>query len=180
MRRKKDFTDDALIHALKGRHLVEPSRRVLVEAIALGGQLTPARKGVAAWVAEILFDSGLAPATAGVRNGASASERRLLYRCRAETGTPGEAQVDLCLRAAADGTVDIVGQVLPPWRDARVEAKSGRTRRRAGLGANGEFSVAGIPGGRDTMVLAIHAKDGSSIVLDRVPMPARERRPRSR
>ena len=178
MRRKKLANEDYLIGGLKGRHLVEPSRRILAEAIALGGRLAPARKGVIAWVSELLFDSGLALATAGVRNGASASERRLLYSCRTET--EGEAQIDLRLHAAADGTVEMVGQILPPWRDAHVEAKSGRARRQAALGANGDFAVTGIPGGRDTMVLAIRAKDGSSLVLDRVPMPARKGRPAPR
>jgi hypothetical protein len=180
MGRKNFVSDDDLIRELKGRHLVEPSRRILVEAIELGGQLAPASRGLAAWVAELLFDSGLAPATAGVRNGASASERRLLYRCRGETELTGEAQIDLRLRAVADGTVEIVGQVLPPWRGARVEAKAGRARRHTALGANGEFSLVGIPGGRDTLLLAIRAEGGSSLVLDRVPMPAREKRPPSR
>ena len=136
MRRRKIVSDDVLIRDLKGRHLVEPSRRILAEAIALGGRLAPARKGLVAWIAELLFDSGLAPATAGVRSGASASERRLLYHCRTETN--GEAQVDLRL-----------------------------------------YAVAGISGGSDTIVLTILAKDGNSIVLDGVPMPARKGRPAS-
>jgi len=178
MRRKKIVSDDDLIRDLKGRHLVEPSRRILIEAIALGGRLAPARKSVAAWVAELLFDSGLAPAIAGVRNGASAAERRLLYRCR--TQTDGEAQVDLRLHAVADGTVDLVGQLLPPWSGASVEAKSGRALRQAVLGVNGEFAVAGIPAGGDTIVLTILAKDGNYIVLGDVPMPARKGRPASR
>lgn len=178
MRRKRIVSEPDLIRDLKGRHLVEPSRRVLAEAIALGSRLVPARKGVAAWIAELLFDSGLAPATSGVRNGAAASERRLLYRC--VTGADGEAQIDLRLHAAADGTVDLVGQILPPWRGASVATKSGRVRRQAVLGANGEFAVAGIPGGRDTMSLEIRGTDGSSVVLDRVPLPARKGRPASR
>lgn len=77
MRRKKFMSEDDLIGDLKGRNLVEPSRRILAEAIALGGRLAPARKGLVAWIAELLFDSGLAPATASVRNGAAASERIL-------------------------------------------------------------------------------------------------------
>jgi hypothetical protein len=174
MRRKKPVSDDDLIRDLKGRHLVEPSRRILAEAIALGGRLAPARKGVVAWIVELLFDSGLAPATAGVRSGAAASERRLLYRCRTEVD--GDVQLDLGLHALADGTVEIVGQLLPPWRGARVEAKSGRARRQTTTGANGEFALGGIPGGRDTIVLAILAKNGSSLVLDHVPMPARKGR----
>ena len=178
MRRRRIVSDDALIRDLKGRHLVEPSRRILAEAIALGGRLAPARKGLVAWIAELLFDSGLAPATAGVRSGAAASERRLLYHCRTETD--GEAQVDVRLHAVADGTVEIVGQLLPPWPGASVEATSGRAVRQAVLGVNGEFAVAGIPGGNDTIVLTILAKDGNSIVLGGVPMPARKGRPASR
>ena len=174
MRRKTRVTDDDLIRDLEGRHLVEPSRRILAEAIALGARLTPARKGVVAWVAELLFDSGLAPATAGVRNGASASERRLLYRCRTDANE--EAQVDLRLHAAADGSVEMVGQILPPWRNASVETKAGRARRKTAVGVNGEFAVAGLPGGRDTMVVALRAEDGSALVIERVPMPARKGR----
>ena len=175
MRRKQLVSDEALIRDLKGRHLLEPSRRILAEAIALGGRLVPARKGLVAWVTELLFDSGLAPATTGVRNGAAASERRLLYRCRTETNS--EAQVDLRLRAVADGTVEMVGQLLPPWSGASVEVKSGRALRQAMLGVNGEFTVAGIPGGGDTILLTILAKDGNSIVLRGVPTPARKGRP---
>jgi hypothetical protein len=171
-------TDDALIRDLGGRHLVEPSRRLLAEAIALGSRLTSPRKGAIAWVAELLFDSGLAPATAGVRSGASASERRLLYRCR--TGAAEEAQIDLRLHAAVDGSVELVGQVLPPWRGASVETKLGRVRRRTTLGANGEFTLAGLPGGNATMAVAFRARGGSALVLDRVPMPARKGRPSAR
>jgi len=178
MPRKKMVNEEALIRDLKGRHLLEPPRRILAEAISLGGRLVPAREGLVAWIAELLFDSGLAPATAGVRNGAAASERRLLYHCRTETNS--EAQVDLRLHAVADGTVEMVGQLLPPWSGASVEAKSGRALRQAVLGINGEFAVAGIPGGGDTIVLTILAKDGNSIVLGGVPMPARKGRPASR
>ena len=81
MRRRKIVSDDDLVGDLKGRNLVEPSRRILAEAIALGGRLAPARKGLVAWIAELLFDSGLAPATAGVRSGAAAC-------CGEVIGTP--------------------------------------------------------------------------------------------
>ena len=178
MRRKTIVGEDDLIRDLKGRHLVEPPRRILAEAIALGGRLVARRTGPVAWLAELLFDSGLAPATAGVRKGAAASERRLLYRCR--TAAKDEVQLDLRCRALAGGAVEIVGQLLPPWGDASVEVKSGRARRKTALGVNGEFALDGVSGGRDTMVLAIHAKDGNSIVLEHVPMPARKGRPASR
>lgn len=174
MRRKKIASDDDVIGDLRGRHLVEPPRRVLAEAIALGGRLKPVRRRVVGWIADLLFDSGLAPATAGVRHGTLASDRRLLFRCR--TGGADDSQLDLRLHAATDGTVQILGQLLPPWPDARVEAKSGRTRRQVAMRATGEFALAGIRGGRDTIALAILAKDGSSVVLDRVPMPARRGR----
>jgi hypothetical protein len=178
MRRKTIVSDGDLIRDLKGRHLVEPPRRSLAEAIALGGNMVARRTGAVAWLAELLFDSGLAPATAGVRKGAAASERRLLYRCR--TAAEDEVQLDLRCRSLADGTMEIVGQLLPPWRDASVEVRSGQARRRTALGVNGEFALDGVSGGKDTIVVAIHAEDGSSVVLERVPMPARKGRPASR
>ena len=141
-RKTKDPWNRWLRGGLKGSHLHEPSQGTLRGVIALGSQLP--EKKAPPWWAVLVFDSAAEPIPVGVRS-AGIAERRLLYQLHARAGAEEACQVDLRIRREPRGTVEVTGQLLPPWKDARVEATVARTRRKQQLGEAGEFLFRGLP-----------------------------------
>ena len=159
--------EDWVQGTLPARHLHQPPGSTLRKALTLGGQLEP-QTSAAAWLVRLLFDSAGQPLPAGVR-GASTGQRRLLYEALTQPGS--EVQLDLRLRRQRDGSLEVTGQLLPPWAGARVEASSGRTRRKLVLGDAGEFVVKRLPARTETLSLKIRAESGDELDIDDVPLP---------
>ncbi len=161
---------ETLARHLRPAHLVEPPEGVVRRAAALGDGLVPGKVGWLDWLAELLFDSALAPLPAGVRS-AGRDERRLLYRLRAScAGADEEApQLDLRIRREPSGAVELTGQLLPPWPEARVVARGGRVRREGALGANGEFLLRSLPARAAHLRLEIEGSGRQRLVLEELP-----------
>ncbi len=155
--------------ALKGTHLQAPSAGALRKARALGSRLRSRPVGVLQWLAELVFDSAAQPLPVGVRSAAT-GQRRLLYEARAGAATEDRCQLDLRVRREPAGTIELTGQLLPPWVRARVEATAGRTKRKKILGESGEFLMRGIPARAETLRLEILGEDGEQLVLQEVPL----------
>jgi hypothetical protein len=154
---------------LKGRHLEEPSRGALRTAIALGGGLAERAAGRKPWWFETIFDSAAEPLPAGVR-GAGVGERRLLYQLREPDTEEDTHQLDLRIQRARGGELMLTGQLLPPWSDSRVEARSGRTRRSTPLGKAGEFQLRGLPVRDDGVQLRIEGGEGQVLLIPDIPL----------
>lgn len=163
---------EALARHLPGRHLVEPPERTIRHAVALAREL-PRERGWIAWVAELVFDSALSLQRAGVR-AAGREERRLLYRVRPRPRGRGRdaAELDLRLRRDPRRGVELTGQLLPPWRGARVIARTGRVLRTAAVGPRGEFLLRGLPARAESFELRIEAPGPRRLVVEKVPPPA--------
>jgi hypothetical protein len=159
--------EDWVRETLPARHLRQPPGSTLRRALALGSQLEPTT-GAAAWLVRLLFDSAGQPLPAGVR-GASAGQRRLLYEARTKAG--GELQLDLRLRRQRDGSLELTGQLLPPWTGAQVEAAAGRTCKKLVLGDAGEFLVKRLPARAESLSLRIRAASGDELDIADVPLP---------
>lgn len=155
--------------ALRTRHLHEPGRAALSKALALGGHLESSRGGAANWLATLLFDSASQPLPAGVR-GVSAGNRRLLYEACVEGNQEKHCQLDLQIRRDPAGTIEVTGQLLPPWGPARVEATTGKTRRTKTLGESGEFLLRRIPSRARELRLEIRTEAGQSLVVPVIPL----------
>ena len=167
-RRPEPPDADELPALLKASRLREPPRDVLHRAVALKALLHPHRRPTAgAWLMALLFDSGAQPVPAGLRAGSGSTERRILYEARCD-GLESR-QVDLRLRWEPAGTIEVVGQCLPPWLHATVAARSGRTAATAELQDTGEFILRGLRA-KGALALTFHA-DGHAIVLDGIPLP---------
>lgn len=175
--RKKNAPED-LIPLLKGRHLHEPPAGVVRRALALREGLEPARKRIARWLAEIVFDSALQPMPAGVRGGAG-TERRLLYQLRESEGSRPGAQLDVRFRDQARGGVEVRGQLLPPWPDAEVKASAARASRKTRLSGDGEFVLRGVPGKRKIRI-EIRRGRAAAVAIDIPPCVVERDKGRSR
>ena len=167
-RRPKTPDADALPALLKASSLKEPPRAVLHRAYALKSLLPRRAPSVGEWLMTLLFDSGAQPVPAGLRSGSGSSERRVLYEARCDGQEP--RQVDLRLRREPAGTVEIVGQCLPPWQHATVAARTGRKPGPTDLQDTGEFILRGVAAKGRTLGLTLTA-DGQTIVLDGIPLP---------
>ena len=154
--------------ALKGHCLQAPSVGALRKARALGSRLGSRPVGGLQWLTALVFDSAAQPLPVGVRS-AAGGQRRLLYE--AQAGSAEErCQLDLRVRREPAGTIELTGQLLPPWVSARVEAATGRTRRKKTLGESGEFLIRGIPARAETLRLEIRGEDGEQLVVQEVPL----------
>lgn len=161
---------EAITKLLAGRSLREPSRDVLHRAYALKAMLPAPAPSFGAWLVELLFDSGMQPAPAGVRSGGS-SERRLLYEAAAPDAPDARRQLDLRVRREAGGTVEVLGQCLPPWQVATVEVRSGRSRKVATIDDAGEFLLRGISAKNSPLVLTLTVDGRPLLVIESVPLP---------
>lgn len=155
--------------ALKGEHLQAPSAGALRRAEALGSRLAPRPASGLRWLTELVFDSAAQPLPVGVRS-AAGGQRRLLYEARADPATKDRCQLDLRVRREPAGTIELMGQLLPPWAHARVEATAGRTKRKKKLGESGEFVIRGIPARAQALRLEIHGEDGERLIVQEVPL----------
>lgn len=155
--------------ALKGPHLDSPSAGALRKAKALGSRLASRPAGGLQWLTDLVFDSAAQPLPVGVRSAAT-GQRRLLYEGRVDRATTERCQLDLRVRREAAGTIELMGQLLPPWVRARVEATAGRTKRKKRLGESGEFVIRGIPARAKTLRLEIRGEDGEQLVVREVPL----------
>ena len=164
-RKPKEESVD-LVRALRGKHLAEPPSGVLRRAIALGERLEP-RPRALRWLVDLLFDSAMQPVPVGVRGGTS--ERRLLYKIQDDAET---CQLDLRVRQEPSGGAEVVGQLLPPWPGARVEVRAAKLTKAASLGDSGEFLVRGLPVKAERFRLTIRRPDGTTVVIDSVPVPS--------
>ena len=155
--------------ALKGHRLQAPSVGALRKARALGSRLGSRPVGGLQWLTDLVFDSAAQPLPVGVRSAAT-GPRRLLYEARADAATTERCQLDLRVRREPAGTIELMGQLLPPWVDARVEATAGRTKRKKKLGESGEFVIRGIPARAEALRLEIRGEDGEQLVVQEVPL----------
>jgi hypothetical protein len=155
---------------LAGRFLVEPPRDVLHRAFALKSLLPQAAEGLGAWIVRLVFDSGVQPVPAGVRSGGS-SERRLLFEARRSESDPEPRQVDLRIRRESGGGIEILGQCLPPWKAASVEAGSGKAAKSAEVDEAGEFLLRGVSAKGGPIVLRLVVDGREMLVIDAVPVP---------
>ncbi len=161
---------EAMIEKLKtlarGR-LVEPPDAAVRKARALGASLPQPARGFLAGLVEVLFDSGLALATAGVRSG-EAGERRLLY---AVSRDASRVEIDLRLRRTAGATVEVMGQVHPAPQGAEVRIAQGARTLRAKVGDEGEFVLRKIRPSGTTLALEVLEDGVVAVALDAVPLP---------
>lgn len=168
-RDREDRWERWVREALPGPHLRRPPASTLRKALALGSQLEP-RTGAATWLVKLLFDSSAQPLPAGVRGG-TAGHRRLLYQARTEPGE--EVQLDLRVRRERGGTLELTGQLLPPWAGAQVVAFAGRGRRKLSMGDGGEFLAKRLSAGSEVLRLEIRAENGDELVIDDIPLPGK-------
>lgn len=170
MKRKTVDPDiEDLLRRLRRTRLHEPPRDALAAAAALGERLKPRGRGLREWIATLVFDSATTPLAVGVR-GADAAERRLLYEVR----RGGErAELDLRVRRDARGRLEIVGQLLPPWRDATVEIRGSRGHRAVPLGAHGEFRFSALVRPRAGYALTVR-RGGRAWGIPKVPGTSRD------
>jgi hypothetical protein len=138
------------------------------------GERLERRPSLLGSLVQLVFDSALQPVPAGVRGGGG--ERRLLFEIGKEAGEKEACQLDLRLRREESGTVEILGQLLPPTRGGSVRARAARTRREARLGESGEFLLRGLPAQAASFRLEITRPDRTSITIEEVPMPASRNR----
>jgi hypothetical protein len=155
--------------ALRGRHLQAPSAGALRKAQALGSGLDSRPAGGLQWLADLVFDSAAQPLPVGVRS-AAAGQRRLLYEARSDSAAEERCQLDLRVRREPAGTIELTGQLLPPWVHARVEATVGRTRRKKTLGESGEFLMRRIPARAGSIRLEIRGENGEQLVVQELPL----------
>ena len=155
--------------ALKGPHLQAPSAGALRKARALGSRLDSKPVGGLQWLTALVFDSVAQPLPVGVRSAAS-GQRRLLYEARGGSAAEERCQLDLRVRREPAGTIELMGQLLPPWVRARVEATAGRTKRKKTLGESGEFLMRGIPARAEALRLEIRGENGEQLVVQEVPL----------
>jgi hypothetical protein len=155
---------------LRGSSLQEPPRDVLHRAFALKELLPQAAPSLVDWLVKLVFDSGLQPVPAGLRSGGS-SERRLLFEARTESDPATVRQVDVRVRREAAGTVEVLGQCLPPWKAAKVEVKSGRSKKTAEVDEAGEFLLRGLNAKGETFELSLVVDGRPLLTLGAVPVP---------
>ncbi len=155
--------------ALKEPHLQAPSAGALRKAKALGSRLGSRPAGGLQWLADLVFDSAAQPLPVGVRSAAT-GQRRLLYEVQAGSAAEKRYQLDLRVRREPTGPIELMGQLLPPWVRARVEATAGRTKRKKRLGESGEFVIRGIPARAEALRLEIRGEDGEQLVVQEVPL----------
>ena len=153
--------------ALRGKDLHEPPQGALRKALALGSRLVSGARG-SHWLIELLFDSAVEPLPAGVRG--STADRRLLFEARMESDEAAGYQLDLRLRRARTGSLEVTGQILPPLLGGRVNARAGRVRRSQALGDTGEFVLRGLPRAADSLELQLEQADGSTLELPGIPL----------
>ncbi len=168
-RRADDRWERWVRDALKEPHLQAPSAGALRKAAALGSRLGSRPAGGLQWLTDLVFDSAAQPLPVGVRSAAT-GQRRLLYEARADAATKERCQLDLRVRREPAGTIELMGQLLPPWVRARVEATAGRTKRKRRLGESGEFVIRGIPARAEALRLEIRGEDGEQLVVQEVPL----------
>ena len=168
-RRSNESWERWVRETLQGSHLKEPPGGTLRKAVALGGRLRPEESAAGRWLAKLVFDSAAEPLPAGVR-GEAAGERRLLYQIPPGTLVDEGGQLDLRLVREPRGTVELIGQVLPPVADAWVEARVARTRRRQRLGDDGEFLLRGLPSRAGELRLEIRREGEEPLVFEGVPL----------
>jgi hypothetical protein len=165
-----DPDTNPLVPLLKGSRLKEPPRGVLQRAILLRERL-PQRHGVAQWLVQVLFDSGLQPVPAGLRAAPSTSERRILFEARQGDDV---RQVDLRLRREPGGTIEVLGQCLPAWpAGVAVAAKAGG--RKVALEPSGEFILRGVRVKGETLALTFATGGAPDLVIDGIPAPSPSR-----
>lgn len=155
---------------LAASRLREPPRDVLQRAIALSSRLPQPAPSLAFWLVTLLFDSALQPAPAGLRSAGSA-ERRVLYEARPGGQGGSSHQIDLRLRREPGGSVEILGQCLPPMAAATVEVRSGRTRHEAAVDDAGEFLVRGVQARGAALALTLVVAGKAALVIDELPLP---------
>lgn len=172
MKRSRGKIDmEALVRGRRPGRLIEPPRDVVARAVALGQGAERRPSGLAGWLHRLAFDSALTPAVAGVRGGPVEGERRLLYEL---DGGEVPRQLDVRLRHVS-GTVEIVGQLLPPLDGAWVEFRLGRNRTKASLGSHGEFQASLAAGRGFLAVLSLRVDEQTLLVLDNLALPPKGR-----
>jgi hypothetical protein len=168
-RRGDDRWERWVQDALKGSHLRSPSAGALRKARALGSRLASGPVGGLQWLADLIFDSAAQPLPVGVRS-ARSGQRRLLYKIQSGSGAAERCELDLRVRCEPAGTIELTGQLLPPWARAHVEVSAGRTKRKKALGESGEFVIRGIPARAEALRLEIRGEDGEQLVVQEVPL----------
>ena len=168
-RRGDDRWERWVRDALKEAHLQAPSAGALRKARTLGSRLDSPPVGGLQWLTDLVFDSAAQPLPVGVRSAAT-GQRRLLYEVRAGSAAEKRCQLDLRVRREPKGTIELMGQLLPPWVHARVEATAGRTKRKKTLGESGEFLIQGISARAEALRLEIRGEDGEQLVVQEVPL----------
>ena len=138
-------------------------------ARSLAAQLPQARASLAQRIAELLFDSAAEPLPAGVRN-AGSTERRLLFQIVSTEGGSDHGQLDLRLRQEAGGTLQIMGQLLPPPPRTTITARLARTQRRTKLGERGDFLFRGLPGSAKALRLEIVDSELGPLEIPVIPL----------
>jgi hypothetical protein len=126
--------------AAKARHLLEAGRRAMAEPKpsrrALKLAMQAYRGEPAPSFLQLVFDSFLKPATAEAIRAGALTARFLRFS--------GDVTMELEVKEGARGA-EVRGQISPANFATEIVAVSGKTRRRAKVGADGTFVLKNLP-----------------------------------